>query len=714
MIFRKVLQDQSMNRNQFQHILQSLHFGWRRKIPQILQTEAAECGLACLTMICRYYGMNVDLFSLRNQIGVSSHGVTLATLINMSASVHLISRPLSLDLNEIKQLKTPCILHWDLNHFVVLVAVKRNKFILHDPAFGRREVGLNEMSKHFSGIALELWPDKEFKPRTERSQLSLLKMLFQIDGLKGFLVKILSLSLIIESINLLLPVGTQLVMDHVIMAKDHSLLGLICVGLLFFILFRTFIAMLRSWSSLIIGSLVDIQWKAGLFGHLMKLPLSYFEKRKLGDIQSRFSSLEIICTTLTNNIVKSIINILMSIGVFIMMFLYGGWLVWIVCGFTLIYIILRVATYQRYRQASEEKIVKEAKANSHFMESLYGIDTLKSLRLTESRAQYWLNMNIDTTNANIRLTKLEMIFGGVNTLIMMIEQTSILWIGAALVMDDKMTLGMFIAFTAYRAQFSEQAANLINMVLDLKMLNLHTERLTDIVLTDTENDIESKYSFPKDIPVEFELRDIAYQYDNLSKPIFTNINMKIQAGESVAIIGPSGAGKTTLMKVMNGLLTPTHGEVLINGIDIYKFGVNNYRDIIGSVLQNDKLFAGSISDNISSFDTEKNYEWLVECAKYCNIHNEIMSMPMGYETLVSELGNSLSGGQKQRLLIARALYRKPCLLFLDEATSHLDEDNEFTINKAISSLKITRIIIAHRKSTIESANRIVEIGSINH
>jgi len=203
-------------------------------------------------------------------------------------------------------------------------------------------------------------------------------------------------------------------------------------------------------------SLVDIQWKAGLFGHLMKLPLAYFEKRKLGDIQSRFVSLEVIRSTLTKSIVSSIINILMTIGVFIMMLLYGGWLVWIVCGFTLIYIILRVVTYQRYRQASEEKIVKEAKANSHFMESLYGIDTLKSLKLTESRAQYWLNMNIDTTNANIRLTKLDMIFNGVNTLIMLVEQTLILWVGASLVMNDKMTLGMFIAFTAYRSQFSNK------------------------------------------------------------------------------------------------------------------------------------------------------------------------------------------------------------------------------------------------------------------
>lgn len=700
-----------MDKTTFKHILQSLHFGWRRKVPQVLQTEAAECGLASLTMVCRYFGMNVDLFSLRRRFGVSSHGATLATLINTAAAVNLKSRALTLDLDEIKQLKTPSILHWDLNHFVVLVAVKRNKFVLHDPAFGRREVGMSEMSQHFSGVALELWPDNEFKPYSERSRLSFFKMMNQVDGLKSFLIKIFSLSLVIEAINLLLPVGTQLVMDHVILAEDQSLLGLICIGLLAFIFFRTFVAMIRSWISLVMSSLIDVQWKAGLFDHLMKLPLAYFEKRKLGDIQSRFSSLDVVRTTLTTSVVNSIIDGIMAIGVFIMMYLYGGWLVWIICGFTLIYIILRLATYNRYRQAAEEKIIKGAKASSHFMESLYGIGTLKSLKISDTRAQYWLNLNIDTTNATIRLTKLDMIFNGANTLIMMIEQTIVLWIGATMVMNGQMTLGMFIAFNAYRAQFSERAVNLINMALNLKMLSLHSDRLTDIVFTEPESYSESSQALPKDTPVEFELRNVAFHYDNLSRPIFSGLNMKVNAGENLAIVGPSGCGKTTLMKVMSGLLSPTQGEVLINGIELNKLGINNYRDSIACVLQDDKLFAGSISDNIASFDGQKDDEWLIECAKHCNIHDEIMNMPMGYETLISELGNSLSGGQKQRLLIARALYRRPSLLFLDEATSHLDLDNEAHINNAIASLKITRIFIAHRPSTIESADRVVDIMS---
>lgn len=699
-----------MDKATIAHLLESLNFGWRKRVPQILQTEAAECGLACVAMICRYFGMNIDLFNLRRRFGISSHGATLGVLIDIAGAVNLKSRALTLDLDEIGQLKTPCILHWDLNHFVVLVAVRRNKFVLHDPAFGRRVVSEQEMSQHFTGVALELWPDSEFTPAGERSRLSLFGMMRHVDGLKGFLLKVFSLSLVIEAVNLLLPVGTQLVMDHVILAEDHDLLGLICLGLLFFILFRTLVSMLRAWATLVMGSLVDVQWKAGLFDHLMKLPLAYFEKRKLGDIQSRFGSLETIRTTLTSSLVNSIIDGLMVVGLFVMMILYGGWLVWVVLGFTLLYMGLRLFTYRHYRQASEEQIIKGAKANSHFMETLYGISTLKALGLAPTRAQQWLNLNIDTTNANIRLTKLDMMFGGVNTLIGMVDQIVILWLGASMVIDGQMTLGMFVAFNAYRGQFSERSANLINMALSLKMLALHSDRLTDIVFTEPENMAPDNRVLPEGEALAFEVRDAAFRYDNLSAPVFSGLNMKVEPGESVAIVGPSGIGKTTLMKVMAGLLSPAQGEVLVNGMDINSIGVNNYRRSIACVLQDDKLFAGSIAENIAGFDAQKDADWVVSCAKHSNIHEEIMRMPMGYETLISELGGSLSGGQKQRLLIARALYRRPSLLFLDEATSHLDTANEAHINTSISALKITRIFIAHRLSTIESADRVVDLS----
>jgi ATP-binding cassette subfamily B protein RaxB len=531
-----------------------------------------------------------------------------------------------------------------------------------------------------------------------------------VRGLKGALLKIFCLSIVIEAVNLLLPVGTQLVMDHVILAGDHDLLALICIGLLFFILFRTGVSMLRSWISIVMGALIDVQWKAGVFDHLMKLPLSFFEKRKLGDIQSRFGSLDTIRATFTTSIVSSIIDGIMSVGVFVMMLLYGGWLVWVVLGFTAIYVILRLSTYQHYRQLSEEQLVKGARAGSHFMETLYSISTLKALGLSETRSQYWLNLNVETINAGIKLTKLNMMFGGLGAFIATCDQVIILWLGAALVIDNQMTIGMFIAFNAYRGQFSERASSLIDMMLQLRMLSLHNERVADIVLSSPEPQMPARQLFTKGNAAELQVRNLRYQYDRLAKPIITDLNLSIAAGESVAIVGPSGVGKTTLMKLMCGLLSPDEGAVLVDGMDISNIGVNNYRQCIACVLQDDKLLAGSIAENISGFDAEMDLKRIEACARRCNMHDDIQNMPMGYETLIGELGGSLSGGQKQRLLIARALYRRPSILFMDEATSHLDLDNETHINRAISQLNITRVIIAHRPSTIASADRVIQLG----
>lgn len=700
-----------MSKNLYAYIRDRLQFGLFKKVPKILQTESAECGLACLAMVCRYYGMDIDLFNLRHRFGISSHGATLGLLVGIAEKINLKTRPLSLDLNEVRQLKTPCILHWDMCHFVVLTACRGNQFVIHDPAFGRRVIGKAELSRHFTGVALELWPAKGFERQKSRTKIRLWDMVGNIHGIFGFLGKIFCFSMMIEAINLLMPVGTQLVMDHVIVAEDHGLLSLICLGLLAFILCRTFIGTLRAWTSLILTSLIDVQWRTGIFDHLMRLPLDYFEKRKLGDIQSRFSSLDVIRKTLTESLVTAIIDAIVTLGVFIMMFLYGGWLVWVACAFTLLYMLLRVATYSRFRQASEEQIVKEARAGSHFMETLYGVGTLKALGISDLRSRFWLNLNIDTTNARIRTTKLQMLFSGLANFIGAIDQITVLWLGASMVINGSMTLGMFVAFNAYRSQFSDRTASLIDIFLELRLLSLHNERVADIVLCEPEKEVPERRLIEPGQAVEFSAKSIGFHYDRLSRPIFSDLNITVRAGESVAIVGPSGVGKTTLMKVMCGLLKPTEGNIYFNGVDITSLGLNNYRQSIACVLQEDKLFAGSIAENISSFAESKDYERITACANRCNIHNEIMQMPMGYETLISELGGSLSGGQKQRLLIARALYRQPGLLFLDEATSHLDLENEAIINRAIRELNITRIFIAHRPSTIASADRFIDLSA---
>ncbi|EAZ2931287.1 peptidase domain-containing ABC transporter [Salmonella enterica] len=698
-----------MNSEILKKYISRLEISLFRRVPVIHQTESSECGIACLAMVFGHYGKSIDLFSLRQQFNISSRGATLYSIRTIAVQMGMTARALSLDLNELNVLRRPCILHWNFNHFVVLVSVKRNGFVLHDPARGRIIVSKAEASKCFTGIALELWPGSTFRRERVKKRLNLVTLINSIHGIKGALLKIFALSIVVEAIGLILPAGTQLVMDHALPAGDRGLLSMICISLMFFILLRATVSTSRAWISLIMGTLVNIQWQSGLFSHLLRLPLSYFERRKLGDIQSRFGSLNTLRTTFTTSMVGAIMDGIMVCGLLIMMLLYGKSLTWVVFGFTLVYIAIRLFTYTYYRQLSEEQLIMEARVSSYFMETLYGIAAVKMQGMTDRRHTHWFNLQTDAINTGIRVTKMDLFFGGLNIFISACEQTIILWLGINLVMDNEMTIGMFVAFGAYRMQFSDRISTLVGFLLQLRMMSLHNERISDIALNEQESVKPDIPVSEKITPVSLEVKSLTFRYDQQSMPVFSELNLTVSPGESVAIIGPSGSGKTTLMKVLCGLFKADSGQVLIDGNDIQQMGVNNYRKITGCVMQDDRLFSGTIRENICGFSENIDDEWMAECAKASFIHDTIMSMPMGYDTLTGELGEGLSGGQKQRLFIARALYRKPRILFMDEATSALDSKSENYVNSAIKSLNITRIIIAHRESTIKSVDRVFSL-----
>ncbi|MBU0067620.1 colicin V export peptidase/ABC transporter CvaB [Escherichia coli] len=696
------------NRN-FRQIINLLDLRWQRRVPVIHQTETAECGLACLAMICGHFGKNIDLIYLRRKFNLSARGATLAGINGIAEQLGMATRALSLELDELRVLKTPCILHRDFSHFVVLVSVKRNRYVLHDPARGIRYISREEMSRYFTGVALEVWPGSEFQSETLQTRISLRSLINSIYGIKRTLAKIFCLSVVIEAINLLMPVGTQLVMDHAIPAGDRGLLTLISAALMFFILLKAATSTLRAWSSLVMSTLINVQWQSGLFDHLLRLPLAFFERRKLGDIQSRFDSLDTLRATFTTSVIGFIMDSIMVVGVCVMMLLYGGYLTWIVLCFTTIYIFIRLVTYGNYRQISEECLVREARAASYFMETLYGIATVKIQGMVGIRGAHWLNMKIDAINSGIKLTRMDLLFGGINTFVTACDQIVILWLGAGLVIDNQMTIGMFVAFSSFRGQFSERVASLTSFLLQLRIMSLHNERIADIALHEKEEK-KPEIEIVADMgPISLETNGLSYRYDSQSAPIFSALSLSVAPGESVAITGASGAGKTTLMKVLCGLFEPDSGRVLINGIDIRQIGINNYHRMIACVMQDDRLFSGSIRENICGFAEEMDEEWMVECARASHIHDVIMNMPMGYETLIGELGEGLSGGQKQRIFIARALYRKPGILFMDEATSALDSESEHFVNVAIKNMNITRVIIAHRETTLRTVDRVISI-----
>lgn len=557
-----------MSKRTFKSFVSQLDIRLRYRVPLVHQTETSECGLACLAMICGHYGKNVDLITLCRQFNLSARGTTLSGLIGIAEQMGLATRPISLDVNELSSLKMPCILHWEFNHFVVLVSIKRNSAILHDPVRGRRTVNMAELSQSFTGVVLEAWPNSAFKAHTERNRFSISTLMGSVHGLKGTLGKIFCLSLVIETINLAMPVATQLVMDHAIPAGDQGLLTLICTGLFFFILLRAAVSMVRAWSSLVMTTLINVQWQSGLFNHLLRLPLGYFERRKLGDIQSRFGSLDALRSTFTASIVGAIMDSVMVVGVLVMMVLYGGWLTWVVLVFTGLYVLLRLLTYGYYRQLSEESLVTNARASSYFMETLYGITTVKIQAMAERRCAHWLNLEIDSINTGIRVNKMDMLFGGINTLVAACDQVVILWLGTSLVIDNQMTIGMFVAFSAFRGQFSDRVSSLTDFLLQLRMMSLHNEHIADIALHQREN---RKPDLPYEArlqPISLTTHALSYRYDSQLPAIFSALDIAVAPGESVAIVGPSGAGKTTLMKVLCGLFSPDSGNVQVNGIDI--------------------------------------------------------------------------------------------------------------------------------------------------
>lgn len=686
--------------------LDGLQWGWRRKLPVILQTEAAECGLASLTMIARFHGHDVDLPSLRRQHSISLKGINLARMMEMASRLGFEARPLRLELNELSELKTPCILHWDLNHFVVLKNVTARGTTIHDPARGVCKLSNAEISEHFTGVALELTPCTDFKPVKARESISLHALTGRVKGLPGALVQVFVLALTLEVFALVGPFYLQWVIDQVLVSADKSLLMLLGIGFLLVALFQAAISAVRAWTITWLGAMLNVQWIVNVFSHLLKLPLDWYEKRHVGDVVSRFGSMQTIQQTLTTDFIAAILDGLMAGLTLVVLALYSIKLTLIVVASFALYVLLRWFTYQPLRRAQEDQIVYAARQQTELLEAIRGAQTLKLHNQQQPRAARYANAVVETINRNIAMQRLNIAFQSGNKLIFGVEKVALIWLAAILVLDGTFTAGMLVAFIAYADQFVTRATGLIDKGTQFRMLRLHAERVADIALTTPERHVESTWS--AQLPeAEIEVRNVSFRYAEGEPWILRNCSMIAPAGESVVVMGPSGCGKTTLAKIVLGLLEPEEGEVLYGGIDIRRLGLGRFREQIGAVTQDDRLFAGSISDNIACFDPESSPLRVESAARLAAIHEEIVSMPMAYQTLVGDMGSALSGGQKQRVLLARALYRKPALLVLDEATSHLDVERERQVNAAINRLQITRIVIAHRPETIASAPRVL-------
>lgn len=860
-----------------------LNFRGGDQLPMILQTEMAECGLACLAMIAGRYGYDTDLTSLRRRFSISSHGINLKHLMSIAGKLHLAPRALRCEPEDLSNISLPCILHWSLNHFVVLKSVGKNKFHIHDPAFGERELGAEDFGKNFTGVAVELTPTHEFFKIDDRKKLRLSDFWKNAIGLKRSLAQVILLSLFLQVFALASPFYMQTIVDDVLLRKDDNLLTVLAIGFTLLMLIQLGTSALREFVILHFSNKLGIQMSVNLFRHLIRLPMDYFYKRHMGDIVSRFGSLANVRKMLTDGMVVAAVDGAMAMLTLVAMFIYDVKLTFIVLGIVVIYGLLRWYMYRPFRVLNEEMIIAAAKENSHFMESIRAIQTIKLFQRENDRQHLWQNRLADVMNKNIKISRWGIGYSTLNGFLFGIENILVVYFAATAVMGNIISLGMLYAFMSYKGRFINSMDSLIAQWIEFKMLDLHLNRLADIAYTDAENidsqEIDSEYSQPaetipkasqyspndeklintnfinslegwlvehhhgaetvtsvqtdearthlqidvtqpgsetwsvqlaqnkiaivagatyrislwakatdkteinaaitlgkepwavlaqnsfepsrdwqefsyefvspvsmdemrllingfgnkktclgvtkisltesRSIAVEkipkknciegkIEVKNISFRYSEHEPFIFNNINFVIEAGETVALTGPSGCGKTTLLKCLMGVIAPTGGEIFIDGKPLET--LMNYRSQIASVMQDDQLLSGDIAENISCFAPELDLDKVKHFATLANVSSDIEKMPMQYNTLVGDMGSSLSGGQKQRIVLARALYREPRILFMDEATSHLDVNSEFVVNQNIQHLKMTRVIVAHRPETVASAGRQIQLA----
>lgn len=691
--------------------LNQLSFGFGRKLPVILQTEASECGLACLAMVSNYHGFRTDLATLRRLFLISIKGTTLNYLMAMAQSVGFTTRPVKLELEDLRDLRRPCILHWNFNHFVVLKEVGSRHVVIHDPAMGLRKLSFDEVSAAFTGVALELWPNPGFKRVTFKQSIKLRDMMGHVTGLYRSMGQILLLALSLEVFALVSPLYMQWVVDHAIVAADYDLLTTLAIGFGLLMLMQQAVTTVRAWVIMHMATTLNVQWRANIFAHLIRLPVDFFEKRHLGDVVSRFGAIDQIQQTLTSTFVEAMLDGVLTIVTLVMMFLYSPPMAWIAIAAMALYALGRWMWFRPLRNATEEQIVHAAKQQTHFIETVRGVRALKLFQRLDERRTSWLGLFVEQVNADLRTQKLHVLYRLINGLLFGAERVLIIWLGARLVIAGDFTVGALLAFIAYKDQFVSRVSGLIDRLVEIRMLNLQGERLADIALAEQEASAAAGLNKQEVVrlPATIDIKGLRYRYADGEPWVLDGVDLHVDEGESVAIVGPSGCGKSTLLNVMLGIRTANEGEVLVGGQPLNKLGLDQLRSMIGVVMQDDALFAGSIADNISFFDQPVDHDWVEECARKAAVYEEIMAMPMGFNTLIGDMGAALSGGQKQRILLARALYKRPRLLFLDEATSHLDVTRESMVNQEIQALNMTRIIIAHRPETIASADRVITL-----
>ena len=680
---------------------------FEKKVPIMLQMSAVECGAACLAMILSYYGRQTSVAEVRDRCGIGRDGISALRLVKAANAYGLRTRALSVEIQDLRFVALPAIIHWDFNHFLILEHWSPRTMDVIDPGQGRLRLGIAEFEQHFTGIIIILEPGGTFEKGSASVRIS--TRAYAANYLKiapASLLQVIGTSLLLQLFGLAIPILTKVVVDQVIPLGLQNELALLALGMVILLLAQIVTTLLRGLVLLYLQTRIDTRMMLGFFEHLLTLPVRFFQQRSSGDLLARMSSNQIIRDTISNQLVSTLLD-----GSFVLIYflillsqsrIYG--LVVLLIG--LLQVILLLSTTRLMHRLSQRMLTAQGKALGYATEVLVGMPTLKAMGAEHTAMARWSNLFFDGINTSIRQNTATTLLTTALSAISMGAPLALLWLGTAQVLAGQLPLGTMLALNALSMAFLTPLATLVTSGQSLQLITSHLERISDVLEAQPEQESSSK-QLPPQLLGNVRLDHVDFRYDAQTPLVLKDITLDIRTGQKVAIVGRTGSGKSTLGHLLLGLYLPTSGEIYYDELPLQQLNYQAVRSQFGVVIQNSRLFSGSIRENILLGNSAVKMEQIIQAAQVAEIYEEIMAMPMRYETRVAEDGNVLSGGQRQRIALARALVKAPALLLLDEATSALDVTTERAIEHNLRSLSCTQIIIAHRLSTVRNADLIV-------
>ena len=687
----------------------------KASLPVILQSEATECALACLAMVAGYHGLDVTLLELRKKHSVSLKGATLRDVSEIARKFGLSSRPVRCEPQGLRQLKTPALLHWDFEHFVVLKSTVRNKFVIHDPALGRVILSLEEFSKHFTGIAVEFTPTQSFKRGGIGDKLTLLHIYRQISGIGRYLGVTIWITIFLEIFTLIIPLYLSVIVDTGLENNDLNFIIAISVAFILATILNALVTLIRNHLIVAFGASFNLQLMRNLMEHLFRLPLEFFEKRVTGDLIDRYQSTNPIRQTFTSDLPIILLDGVIAILSLALIFYISPVLGAIALVGFLVHLGFQWITYGPLYQLTLKAVKARALENSHIIESLRGMQPIKIFGKENERLNSWTNLNVRLIKAERRVGDLRAVQASGRTLISGVDFGFSVMVAVLAVQNGTMSIGLLFALIAYKTYFTQRASEFSERVFDLKLIQVHLDRISEIAFGEAEKVkiTEASANICEGEVKLLDFNDVTFAYGSHDDPILDRATFTLDPGSFTALVGPSGSGKTTIFKLLLRVLVPRDGQILYGGQPLEDLDIHAYRRMFGVVMQSDQLLSGTLLDNIAFFEASPDETRAMLCARKALIHDDILKMPMKYNSRIGDLGSALSGGQKQRVLLARALYHNPRFLLMDEGTANLDLDIERRLLDNLENEGITVLAIAHRPETLRRANQILSLSDGN-